>query len=268
MESMEVVEHGPHRVSLRVRRRYRASSITQTYRLDANGRRLDIVTELDWRDRRTLLRALTPAAVRAASATFECACGVVKRPTHANTPWDAAMFEVVGHRFVDLSEPGFGLALLNDAKYGHSVRGGVLGLSLVRSPVYPDPLADEGAHAFTYALAPHAGDWHEGGVREEADDLNQPLLAVFARGLAPSVHTPLLVSGIAAALSALKPAENGDGLVLRVYEPAGARGPFAFAPPQGWRDAGPVNLLEEPAPSDNRQSLAPFEIRSWRITRG
>jgi alpha-mannosidase len=157
--------------------------------------------------------------------------------------------------------------VLNDAKYGHSARGGVLGLSLVRSPVYPDPLADEGAHAFTYALMPHAGDWHEGGVREEADDLNQPLLAAPARGLAPGVHTPIAVSGIPAALSALKPAENGEGLVLRVYEPAGARGPFAFAPPPGWRDAGPVDLLEEPVMSDGAQSLKPFEIRSWRIVR-
>ena len=268
VEDIDIVEAGPHQVGLRVRRRYRASTITQTYVLAANGRRLDIVTELDWRDRRTLLRTLTPAAVRAASATFECACGVVKRPTHANTSWDAAMFEVPGHRFADLSEPGFGLALLNDAKYGHSVRGGMMGLSLVRAPVYPDPLADEGAHAFTYALMPHAGDWHEGGVREEADDLNQPLLAISARGLAPGVHTPLTVSGIAAALSALKPAENGEGLALRVYEPAGARGAFAITLPEGWRGPESINLLEEPAPRQGDPTLRPFEIRSWRLTRG
>ena len=76
------------------------------------------------------------------------------------------MFEWVAHRFVDLSEPGFGLALINDSKYGHSVRDNVLGLSLVRSPVYPDPLADEGEQRFTYALMPHAGDWVEAGVRD------------------------------------------------------------------------------------------------------
>jgi alpha-mannosidase len=267
VQSVEVVERGPHRASLRVKRGYRASTIAQTYVLWANSRRLDVVTEIDWRDRRTLLRTLTPAAVRARHATFECACGVVQRPTHANTSWDAAMFEVPGHRFADLSEPGFGVALLNDAKYGHSVRGDVLGLSLVRSPVYPDPLADEGAHAFTYALMPHAGDWHEGGVREEAEDLNQPLLAASARSLAPGVHEPIAISGIAAALSALKPAEDGDGLVLRVYEPAGARGPFAFTLPAGWRNAGPVDLLEEPATREAAHDLMPFEIRSWRLAR-
>ena len=145
-----------------------------------------------------LLRSLTPANVRAERATFECAFGVVTRPTHRNTSWDEAQFEVAGHRFADLAEPGFGLALLNDAKYGHSARDNVLGLSLVRSPVYPDPLADEGEQRFAYALMPHAGSWHEGGVREEAEDLNQPLLVGLARGLAPGTLAPLGCDGLAA----------------------------------------------------------------------
>ena len=117
----------------------------------------------------------------------------LKRPTHANTSWDQAMFEAAAHRFIDLSEPGFGVALLNNAKYGHNVRGNVLGLSLLRSPIYPDPLADEGTQSFTYALMPHAGDWHEGGVREEAEDLNQPLLVSEVSGLAAGTKTPLTV---------------------------------------------------------------------------
>jgi len=271
VESIEIVQQGANRAGLRVVRRYRASRIAQTYVLCANSRRLDIETEVDWRDRRTLLRTLTPAAVRAQTATFECACGVVQRPTHTNTSWDAAKFEVPGHRFVDVSEPGFGLALLNDAKYGHSARGAVLGLSLVRSPVYPDPLADEGAHAFTYALMPHAGDWHEGGVREQAEDLNQPLLTAPAHGLAQGLYAPIAVAGIAAALSAFKPAEDGEGLVLRVYEPAGSRGAFTISLPAGWRIAGSIDLLEEPAKRDAAthpgMDLLPFEIRSWRLAR-
>ena len=124
------------------------SRIVQDIGLAANGRRLDIETHIDWRDRRVLLRSLTPAPVRARYAIAECAFGVIERPTHQNTSWEAAMFEWVAHRFVDLAEPGFGVALLNDGKYGHSVRDNVLGLSLVRSPVYPDPLADEGEQSF------------------------------------------------------------------------------------------------------------------------
>ncbi len=265
LESLVVAENTPHRASLRLTRRWRHSRIVQTLALAANGRRLDIETWIDWRDRRALLRTLTPAAVRAERATFECAFGVVTRPTHANTSWEEAQFEACAHRFVDLSEPGFGLALINDAKYGHSVRGNVLGLSLVRAPVYPDPLADEGEQSFAYALMPHAGQWHEGGVREEAEDLNQPLLTLCARNLAEGVVAPLAFEGLSAALGALKPAEDGNGLILRVYEPAGARGPFAFRPPAGWRDAGAVDILEEPSEGKTADGLTPFEVRSWRL---
>lgn len=265
LESLAVAENSAHRASLRIVRRYRHSTVVQTLALAANGRRLDIGAWIDWRDRRALLRTLTPAAVRADRATFECAFGVVTRPTHANTSWDEAQFEASAHRFVDISEPGFGLALLNDAKYGHSARDNVLGLSLVRAPVYPDPLADEGEQSFTYALMPHAGDWREGGVREEAEDLNQPLLAMTAPDLAAGVVAPLAFQGVGAALGALKPAEDGSGLILRIYEPAGARGAFSFRLPPGWRNAGAVDILEEPSEAKTAHGLTPFEIRSWRL---
>jgi alpha-mannosidase len=265
IESIEVVDRGPDRAAVKIVRRYRDSVITQTYVLLANSPRLDIETTLDWHDRRVFLRTLTPVAARNREATFECAYGVVRRPTHANTSWDQAMFEAAAHRFIDLSEPGFGVALLNNAKYGHNVRGNVLGMSLVRSPIYPDPLADEGVQRFAYALYPHAGDWHEGGVREEAEDLNQPLLTLPVSGLAYGAATPLTVSGVHAALSGLKRAEDGNGLVLRVYEPAGGRGDFAVSVP-GWTQA-PVTLLEEPQSRDAPLDLMPFEVRSWRLSR-
>ena len=131
------------------------------------------------------------------------------------------------HRFIDMSEPGFGVALLNDAKYGHSAKGNVLGLSLVRSPVYPDPLADEGEQSFTYALYPHAGDWHEGGVREEAEDLNQPLLWTTGDGpRAGRLHAAGGLGHRRPRSRGFKRAEDGEGLIFRVYEPAGGRGDF------------------------------------------
>jgi alpha-mannosidase len=175
------------------------------------------------------------------------------------------MFEAAAHRFIDISEPGFGVALLNTAKYGHSAKGNILGLSLLRGPIYPDPLADEGEQSFTYAILPHAGDWHEGGVREEAEDLNQPLLASLVDGVAHGVVTPVKVSGIPAALSALKPAEEGDGLVLRVYEPAGRRG--AFQLDVAGRKTAPVTIMEEPQQRTASVDLLPFEVRSWTLSR-
>ena len=236
------------------------------YVLLANSPRLDVETTLDWHDRRVFLRTLTPVAVRNQTATFECANGVLRRTTHQNTSWDQAMYEAAAHRFIDLSEAGFGVALLNNAKYGHSAKGNVLGISLLRSPIYPDPMADEGMQTFTYALLPHAGDWHEGGVREEAEDLNQPLLAQEVSGLALGTQTPLTVSGIPAAFSGLKPAEDGKGLVFRVYEPAGRRGDFAVSA-KGWKPEA-VTLMEEPQKRDAAADLMPFELRSWKLTRG
>jgi alpha-mannosidase len=268
VETMKIVEDTPSRASIRVVRRFRASTVIQTYQLEANSTRLDILTEIDWHDRRCLLRTLTPVAVRTTHATFEHANGVVRRTTHDNTSWDQAQFEVPGHRFADMSEPGFGVALLNDAKYGHSAKGNVLGLSLVRSPIYPDPLADEGGQRFTYALFPHAGDWHEGHVREEAEDLNQPLLAMAASGVASVSLQPLAVEGIAAALSGFKAAEDGDGLIFRVYEPSGRRGDFGISVPERWQASGPISILEEPMERLDGADLLPFEVRSWRLRRG
>jgi len=268
LEAVEVVERGPHRVALRLRRRFRHSTIEQTLRLWAGSARLEFATRIDWRERHLLLKARFPLAVRAEAASYETAFGVVRRPTHANTPWDAARFEVAGHRFADLAEPGFGVALLNDGRYGHHALPSELGLSLLRSPAHPDPRADEGEHAFTYALLPHPGDWLAGGVLAEAEDLNQPLRArVLARPAAEGVWQPLgFGNGDAAiALGALKPAEDGPGLVVRVYEPQGARGPLTLRPPAGWRVAGAVDLLERPLDGVDPGAIGPFQVRGWRL---
>jgi alpha-mannosidase len=264
-ESIEVAEAGGQRGALRIVRKVKASTIVQSVRLWANSPRIDFATRFDWRDRRILVKARFPLAVRADHATFECAFGVHHRPTHANTSWDAARFEVAAHRFVDLSEPGYGAALLNDGRYGCHARGNELGLSLLRSPILPDKLADEGVQNLTYALLPHAGDWIAGGVLAEAEDLNRPLFHRQIRAR-DAEHQVIKVRGTDVALGALKPAEDGDGLILRVYEPAGARGPIAIDPPKGWTIAGEVNLLEDGIEAPARQ-IRPFEIRSWRLRR-
>ena len=144
------------------------------------------------------------------------------------------------------------------------MRGNVLGLSLVRTPVYPDPLADEGEQRFTYALMPHDGPWRE-SVRAEAEALNQPLFVLPVSGVGEGLLRPLAVEGLPVALAGLKIAEDGDGLVFRVYEPAGARGAVRPAPPGGWT-AAPVDLLERAV--EVSPEIAPFEVRSWRLRRG
>ena len=263
--SAKVVEPGPHRVAVRITRSFGASTITQTIRLWANSPRIEFKTDIDWHDRRVLLKSRTPLAIHADHATFECACGVIRRPTHRNTPWDSVKYEVASHRFADLSEADFGVALLNDGKYGHDVAGNVLSLSLLRSPVFPDLFADEGAQSFTYALLPHPGGWFEGGVLAEAEDLNQPLLVSPAKLQQDQSWTAAQITGRPLALSALKPDEDGTGLILRLYEPSGGRSQPQITVPDGWSVTGQVNLLEEPVAGD--MTFAPFQIRSFRLER-
>jgi alpha-mannosidase len=263
---LEIAERGPHRAAIRIVRRFRNSEIVQTARLWSNSARLEFKTDIDWHDRRILLKARFPLAIRSDYATFECAHGVIRRPTHRNTSWEQARFEVAAHRFADLSEHGYGVALLNDGKYGHHAMGNELGLSLLRSPVYPDPLADEGRHSFTYALYPHGGDWLSGGVLAEAEDLNQPLLCRPAQADAPSAWTAVALGGLQLGLSAFKPAEDGGALILRTYEPAGARGRVQVGLPEGWRLGDEVGLLEETVGAADLGFL-PFKVHSWKIER-
>ena len=190
-----------------------------------------------------------------------------RRATHRNTSWEQARFEVPAHRFADLSEHGYGVALLNDGKYGHHALGNELGLSLLRSPVYPDPLADEGRQSFTYALYPHAGDWLSGGVLAEAEDLNRPLLVAPVKADADSIWRAVAVDGLQLGLSGFKPAEDGE-----LADPAGPTSRRARAAsrgsslPQGWRIAEEVNLIEDAAgPAD--LAFTPFKLHSWRLVR-
>jgi alpha-mannosidase len=276
VQGIEVLESGPLRAAVRVYHSWRDSRIVQTYRLWAGSRRLDIETHVEWHERQILLRALFPLAVRSHEATFETMYGVVRRPTHRNTSWEAARFEVAAHRFADLSETGYGVALLNDSKYGHSAHGNVLGISLLRSPIHPDPLADEGEHRFTYSLFPHEGDWTGAGVTQEAFALNSPLCTAVARGLGTlSPESGLVaVEGVPLALGSLKKAEDGRGFILRLYEPHGARGESVLRFAKEIKKAEKVNLLEEadksnPLPTAKgdtlRVEVRPFGVLTIRL---
>jgi alpha-mannosidase len=218
---------------VRVSRHWRESTITQTYRL--RGRRLEIHNDVNWLEKRVLLRATVPVNVSSDTASFETAFGVVHRPTHGNLPDDAARFEVSAHRWADLSERGYGISLLNDGKYGHTVTRDALHLSLLRGSMYPDPNADLGNHAFTYAIYPHAGTPADARTALEATRFTSPLLS--------SLQDQLQVRGTLILLSALKRAESGDAITLRLYEPSGARGRSTLRW-QGVKRAVRTDLLE------------------------
>jgi alpha-mannosidase len=272
VESIEITESGPLRASVRVLRRWRGSTIAQTYRLLSGSRRLDVESYVDWHERRVLLRTLFPLAIRSHETTSETMFGALRRPTHHNTPWDATRFEVSAHRFCDISEPGYGVALLNDGKYGHSAKGNVVGISLLRSPLYPDPFADEGEHRFIYSLFPHPGDWIAAGVAREAFALNAPLFPVMAQGDAlPEGFSLLEGEGLELALGSLKLAEDRDSVILRLYEPHGARGECRLRFARPVERVERVNLLEEAEESVEVHGGAvslgvrPFEVVTLRV---
>jgi alpha-mannosidase len=219
-----------------------ASHLVQTVRLDAGARRVEFHTEVEWRERHRMLKVAFPLGVHADRATYEMPFGHAERPTHYSTLADLARYEVPGHRWADLSEHGYGVALLNDGKYGHSAFGDTLRLSLLRATTSPDPEADQGHHRFAYALMPHAGGWREAGVVAEARRFNQPLL--WAQGSAQprsyaTVDDPNLV------LDTIKRAEDGDALVVRLYEAHGARGAASLRLGLPVKSAHFANLLED-----------------------
>jgi alpha-mannosidase len=220
-----------------------SSRLRQVVRLDAGSRRLEFHTQVDWRESHRLLKVCFPLAVRAPRATYEMQFGYAERPTHYSTSRDAAQYEVPGHRFADLSEHGFGVAVLTDSKYGYSCYGGELRVSLLRAPKSPDPEADMATHEFAYALVPHTGGWREAGVVAEGIRFNAPLRWRPGASSLPSfasVDDPNLV------LDTIKWAEDSDALVLRLYEAHGARGVgrVSLAAPVG--EARRANLLEDP----------------------
>ena len=238
----ECIETGPLRGALRVRRVHEQIEIIQDYRLSRGSRVVEIRTRVRWHGRRQFLRALFPLAIRTHETWAETAFGAVARPNHRNTPWDEARFEMPMHRWADVSEPNYGVSLLNIGKYGYNVNGNVLGISLLRSPIYPDPYADEGDHEFVYAIYPHPGTWRNGTV-QAARRLQSPLrfAAVRNASVQPSLFR---LQGDPVELAALKKAEDSNDIILRLYEPHGNRANTTIETGRSLRNASVVNILE------------------------
>ena len=223
LSALQIEVSGGLRCAVRFTREFGRSRFAQRMVLDAGSRVLRFECEVDWHEDHKLLKVAFPVAVRSPKATYEIQFGHVERTTHTNTSWDQARFEVCGHRWADLGEAGYGVALLNDCKYGYDIRGAVMRLSLLRAPSHPDPTADRGHHRFTYALMPHPGDFRDAGVIAAAEDLNAPLR--IQRGHAKTegrrslieVDTPQVI------VEAVKRAEDSDATVVRLYEAWGGR---------------------------------------------
>ncbi|HSJ90634.1 MAG TPA: glycoside hydrolase family 38 C-terminal domain-containing protein [Ilumatobacter sp.] len=271
-EAVEVVSVGPLVGAVRATYRFGPSAATVTHRLTAGSRRLDIEVEIEWEHDEHLLSMSFPLDVRADTAACDIQFGHVRRPTHPSTSWDAAKFEVCAHRYVDVSEPSFGVAVLNDGRYGHGLFGGRVRASLARAARYPDPGADRGRHVTRFALFPHGAGLAE--VVAEAERFNVPLRVVEGRATG-AVPTPIVdLIGRGVEIDAVKPADDDPrDLIVRFHEAVGDRSAVTIRCDRPIVAASRCNLLEEPGPGlEVGDGIAvvtarPFEIATLRLTR-
>ena len=261
---------GPVRVGVAAAFRLGNSSFRQTLSLEAGSKRLDFETEADWKESHKLCRVAFPVGVVADEARFEIQYGTVARPTHDNTKWQYAQFESCAHRYADLSDGEFGVALLNDCKYGYRAKGSELSLSLLRAPTEPDPVADLGRHRFRYAILPHAGDLARAdSVRAAAAVLNQGVERFEGFSAADAAPLPVSLAGEGVELAVLKKADDGDALVVRLVETRGRR-TSATLSAAGAATATPCLATEladagAPLPLPAALDFGPFEIKTLRL---
>jgi len=233
-------------------------------------------TEIDWRERRRMLRTAFPINVVTDKVECDIQFGSVERSTNENTSWQYAQFEICAQKWVDVSQADYGAAVLNNGKYGYRVKDTTIDINLLRSPCYPDTNADYGKHAFTYALYPHKGGRVEAKVNEHAYALNMPLSVVKVGNdgqieSGPSTQLIKFNSGGSAVIESIKVAEDGKGIIVRIYESAGSDCSFTLAPNFRFQRASVVNLIEtevtECAVSAGVISadLKPYQILSIRI---
>lgn len=270
LQSVELIEDGNIKAVIRFKYKYMNTTISQDMIVYANSNRIDFKTNVDWREKKQLLKVAFVVDIRSTMATYDVQFGNVKRPTHWNTSWDRARFESVAQQWVDLSERNYGVSLLNNCKYGHDIKDNVMRLTLLKSATHPDPVQDQGEQNFTYSLLPHSGDFIDGNTVKHAYELNQPLKSI--KGMLKSeVKKQLFKFNDANILvDAIKKAEDEDMIIIRFHDYSGSRQNVSIDSDYeitGWME---TNLMEKPIENlRNEKSINvvvnPYEIKTLMI---
>lgn len=264
----EVVEMGDLQCVIRFTYNYHLSTIVQDMVVYRDSRRIDFRTKVDWQETQKLLKTAFYTDIHAVKATYDIQFGHAERPTHWNTSWDWARFEVCGHKWADLSEQGYGVSLLNTCKYGHSIKDHAMKLSLLKSAIHPDTTADKGLHEFTYSLLAHMGSFIEGKTIEEANQLNLPAQAV--KGRFKDTRKLVEIEGQGVQMDVVKKAEDEDCLVVRFHECWGGRRTIRLKSEYPIRQMVLCNLLEHDLEkladgSEVEVTMKPFEIKTVKL---
>jgi alpha-mannosidase len=268
---------GPLRAVVHIKNHFQNSTFVREITLLAGAHRVDVKMQAEWHEKHILLKVAFPLSASNDNATFEIPYGSIERPTTRRTPAEQAKFEVPALHWADLSDATHGFSLLNDSKYGYDAKGNVLRLSLLRSPEWPDPHADEGHHEFTYSLYPHAAGWREAGTVRRGYELNYPLLPLAVanhQGALPPEHSFLEVTEDNVVVTAVKKAEDDSALVIRFYESAGKKGDVHLLLPQAAVGLEETDLMERtvrqlPLASNGRSvtvPTGPYEIKTLKVT--
>ena len=270
VSKITVEDAGPVRGSVLIRRKFGKSVIEQRIVLWGSCPRIDFETRADWHETQKMLKVAFPVEVHASSARFDIQFGNVERPTHWNTSWDFARLEVAAQKWVDMSQADRGVSLLNDCKYGHDVHDNVMRLTLLRSPMNPDPTADRGEHFFTYSILPHDGDWRDGETARRSYELNVPMVAWTSEKAAES-RSLISMDAPNVIVETVKKADREDALIVRMYECAGMDAKCALATGFKIGKATECDLLERDLKSlkHDKESvslvLKPFELRTVKL---
>ncbi len=270
-DKIQWTEEGPVRATLEIQRTISNSVIKQKIHFYADSRRIDFSTWVDWKEHQHLLKVHFPVNIHSDEATFEVQFGNLKRKIHGNTSWDEARFESCGQKWMDISEGHYGVSLLNDCKYGYSAKDSNIALTLIKSGIEPNKTADQEEHVFTYALYPHKEMWSAAGTVQEAYKLNQPAYATKGE-LKNTGKSFISTDKDNIIIETVKPAENGDGIIVRLYdcENSLTKATLTFA--EGMLESvEECNLMEEKEAdieacgNSFTVSVKPYEIKTYRV---
>jgi alpha-mannosidase len=273
-DEINLIESGPVRAVIRIKNHFQSSTFVRDITMYAGVPRVDVKMQADWHEKHILLKVAFPLSAHGDKATFEIPYGSIERPTTRNTPAGQAQFEVPAQRWADICDSKHGFGLLNDSKYGYDAKGNVLRLSLLRSPEWPDPHADEGHHEFTYSLYPHGGTWREAQTVRRGYELNYKLMARQTGkhdGQLAAEHSFLQVQPDNVIVTAVKKAEDDSSLIVRFYEWEGQEADVTLTLPQGVETATETDLMERPSEKVSvrndviRVHVMPYEIKTVKV---
>lgn len=267
--SMKLVEDNSVRKVVEVIKTYNNSTIKQNIMIYNKIPRIDFETVVDWHETHRLLKTCFPVDIHTNTATYEIGYGNIERSNNNNTSWEQAQYEVCGHKWADLSEPNYGISILNDCKYGYSIKNSDIRLTLLKSAVFPDPEADRGINTFTYSLYPHEHDFRKGGTAKQAYSLNVPLIAKIVEphdGRLPKTYSFFSINKDNVIIEVVKYGEDGTGLILRLYEYFGQRDRVELQTGFHIANTYECNMLEENERElETYNNTVRFDISSYEI---